>query len=667
VFRNDPNVLVQNCVVLIHAFIMSNVWIPSDEEYNKMCCLCKNNSSNAFEIFKNWINRARQSRAVCKETFWPADWNKRRDTVIAPLALAADYSNTHIVKYLLTEYSSAIDVNTVDIRGNCVIGYTALWAACLKNNREIARLLLRAGADVNGVSHSSVTPMKIAANYGNCGMMELLRSYGADINMKNDEDFSPLMVAGAANQTSAVMFLLEHGVDVNQKNSKGLTVFHVAVHCSSLDVIRILISKGFLSNFFETPQLNITPCPYFFTTNDETTKELLETHSNLNRLKYMSESSLLIGASYIEVINDEIDQPLLQCILENWRTAVQLREKCGYVPKFLPPTDLYAGLSEFVTENDLDAPPLDGKIDMDTWVIYQSLLIKERIMGAPHMLRTLLASAIRICEKGMFKNAELLWLQFIEHYFSYDSGKFLCTSSIRPPRFRKCMEYCAQVICHMVKNQYQPDFSKFVQFGFTHLSKTPSADIYVFLESFLLIFVSWIYSEHSNGEACDCYSDKCEELGREFVTRYFHISDEATLLNLAFFIFYHNRHVVFGPYYQPLVFALLRWGCDQDLYSIRGSTHLIHEAVKIGNIHHIDIVTPLLNYGYSPLFVDSEGRTAIELATSDIVLHALRPYSLSLFSMCCVAIVKYGFPYESLELPNAVKNNIRLFDKSSRN
>ena len=651
---------------------MSDVWIPSDEEYNEMCRRCENSSSNALKLFKMWIDNTRRSRPVCEETFCPKGAKKNRQV---PLVLAANSHNAHIVRYLLTQYSSVIDVNCKGDIGHHVVGIhrspavkhklhinfgevTALWVACRRGNREIAQLLLRAGADVNAVTTKS-TPMEIAAFNGHSELMELLYSYGADVNMRDGQECSPLMAASIANHTNAVIFLLEHGADVNQKNTNGYTVFHVAAANGSLNVIRVLLRKGFLPSF-ELPQLDTVPCPYFIAVNlgyYEIAEHLKQTH--IHSKEYESETLLLLGTR-CEKAKEQLQSPL-QCVLENWRNAIRLRNTCGYMPEFFPPSDVYAELSEVVIEGDLCRPAKHGELDMEAWIRYQSLLMKQRIMGPPYMLQVLLDSGVMMCEKQLFRHAELLWLQFIEYYSEHSANIFI---SSEVPHYKTCIRAFALGISKMGAKQYWPNFPKFVRFCFKLLAKIRYTDT-VTLESILWIFASWIRGERSIREG-DYYSDECEEHGRELVSQQFHMNNKTTLLQVLVSNFNKNVHLLFGAEYEHLVYALLRWGCDQELYSVRGYTHPIHEAVRVGNEYHVDIVTPLLRYGCSPLFVDSKGRTALQLATSDVMRHKLRTYSLSLFSMCCVAIVQYGFPYESLELPSAIKSNIRLFDKKSR-
>ena len=649
---------------------MSNVWIPSEEEFNEMCKRCGSSGSNALKLFKSWLDHTRRYRPVCKETFCPADSKNGQ----APLVLAANSGNAHIVRYLLTECSGVIDV---DYKGDIARhsrgkyrtsaishklhisgGVTALWAACCRGNREIAQLLLRAGADVNGAT-TNTTPMEIAAYNGHCEIMELLYSYGADVNMRNGQDCSPLMAAAATNHINAVIFLLEHGADVSQKNTKGYSVFHVATTNGNLEIIHVLKRKGFSSNF-TLPLSGVIPCPYFIAMAfgyDDIVEELKQLH--VLTKEYESETCLLMGARYVMLRQQQIP---MHRVLGSWRNAVRLRDACGYVPNFLPPSDVYAGLKEIVVDKDLAGPPKEIKLDMETWVRYQSLLIIERIVGSPFLLRGLLNSGSVLCDKKMFRSAELLWLRSIEYYSTYNTDIFVGNEV---PNVKASMHEFALGIHKMVLLQYRPDFSKFVQFGFRILSNVTDV---VTVELILWVFVSWIRSD-CREEECYYYSDKCEEFGKKLVSMLLRINKKKTLLQLAvsnFKLHHLSAHILFGSYYQHLILALLRWGCSQDIYSIMGHSHLIHEAVKVSNEGHIDIVTPLLKYGASPLFVDSKGRTAFQLATNDVMLCAMRPHCLSLFSMCCVAIVKYGLPYESLELPSAVKNYIQLFDKNSR-
>ena len=648
---------------------MSDAWIPSEEEFNEMCKRCGSNGSNALKLFKSWLDHTRRHRPVCKETFCPGDSKKRQ----APLVSAANSGNAHIVRYLLTECSGVIDVDckgdiALHSRGKCrtsaishklhtSVGVTALWAACCWGNREIAQLLLRAGADVNGAT-TNTTPMEIAAYNGHCEIMELLYSYRADVNMRNGQNRSPLMAAAANNQINAVVFLLEHGADVSQKNTKGYTVFHVATANCNLHLIHFLKIKGFSPNFM-LPQPDVVPCPYFiamgFGYNEivEELKQQIYVHTK----EYESEFYLLLGARYVMLRQQQL--PVYQ-ILGSWTNAIKLRNTCGYVPNFLPPSDVYAGLTEIALEKDLADPPKESELDMETWVRYQSLLIIERIVGPPFILPGLLISGSVLCEKKKFRSAELLWLRSIEYFSTYDTDIFVAN---KIPNFKACMREYALGIHKMVLLQYQPDFSKFVRFGLSNLV----TDV-VTVELILWMFVSWIRSDCSE-EEFDYYSDECEKFGKELVSMLLHVNKEKTLLQLAvsnFKLHHLSAHILFGPYYQHLILALLHWGCSRDIYSIMGHTHLIHDAVEVGNVGQIDIVTPLLKYGASPLFVDSKGRTALQLATNDVMLCAMRPHCLSLFSMCCVVIVKHGFPYESLELPSAVKNYIRLFDKNSR-
>lgn len=62
----------------------------------------------------------------------------------------------------------------------CAGGESALWAAVLRDDTTIVNLLLDAGADSNAAAFGAVTPLLLAAQRGNHGLVDLLTARGAD-------------------------------------------------------------------------------------------------------------------------------------------------------------------------------------------------------------------------------------------------------------------------------------------------------------------------------------------------------------------------------------------------------------------------------------------------------------------------------------------------------
>ena len=71
-------------------------------------------------------------------------------------------------------------------------GWTALHRASGLNRSDVAKLLLRVGADVNIPTITGDTPLHRAAHWNSTEVARLLLVEGADINLKNRRNETPL-------------------------------------------------------------------------------------------------------------------------------------------------------------------------------------------------------------------------------------------------------------------------------------------------------------------------------------------------------------------------------------------------------------------------------------------------------------------------------------------
>jgi ankyrin repeat protein len=125
-------------------------------------------------------------------------------------------------------------------------GMTALHWAALKNDLEMAQMLLRAGASVKAETRvDAVTPLYLAGTNGNPAMIEALLKAGADVNSANGSGTSALMAASSAGSPDAVQVLLDHGADVNRTESaRGQTALMFAAALNRAAAIKILAAHG---------------------------------------------------------------------------------------------------------------------------------------------------------------------------------------------------------------------------------------------------------------------------------------------------------------------------------------------------------------------------------------------------------------------------------------
>ncbi|XP_055308077.1 ankyrin-3-like [Sitodiplosis mosellana] len=144
--------------------------------------------------------------------------------------------------------------------------------------KNVAEMLIKNGADVNGRNHMNLTPLHVAASKGNPfsghkNVAKLLMSKGADVNVGNHLKMTPLHVAAENGRKKVAEELIKNGADVNShkdvakllmykganvnagKHSK-VTPLHLAAQNGHKDVAKLLIEKG--ANGF-TDHSKVTP------------------------------------------------------------------------------------------------------------------------------------------------------------------------------------------------------------------------------------------------------------------------------------------------------------------------------------------------------------------------------------------------------------------------
>ncbi len=108
--------------------------------------------------------------------------------------------------------SQRVDVNAAEPDGT-----TALHWAIHNNDVDLARRLIRAGANVRAKNEFGATPLTEAAIIGDTAMLTNLIEGGADVNAVNADGQTALMVVARTGNVDSARLLVAHGANVNAR------------------------------------------------------------------------------------------------------------------------------------------------------------------------------------------------------------------------------------------------------------------------------------------------------------------------------------------------------------------------------------------------------------------------------------------------------------------
>jgi uncharacterized protein len=154
------------------------------------------------------------------------------------VAAAASRGDRDAVRELL---KSGAEVNGAE--GD---GMTALHWAAMKDDVEMARMLIVAGANLEAKTRlGEFTPIFLASQNGSAAMLKVLLDAGADARVSTTAGTSALMFASAAGNPEAISLLLDRGANINAREyAMGVTPLMFAAASNRPEAIRILVARG---------------------------------------------------------------------------------------------------------------------------------------------------------------------------------------------------------------------------------------------------------------------------------------------------------------------------------------------------------------------------------------------------------------------------------------
>lgn len=181
---------------------------------------------------------------------WSADMTERKRSPANPEAFRD-------VVELLIQHGA--DINAREKQH----GFTPLHYAVFGGSKEVVGVLLDHGVQANplippdAAAGRYVSPLHLAAHYGDLAICKLLVARGADVNSKLPTENSlwihptqrmPLHHAAESGNGELVRFLVEHGAQTNVADSEGQTPLLVASRHADTTVVETLLSHGAAAN-----------------------------------------------------------------------------------------------------------------------------------------------------------------------------------------------------------------------------------------------------------------------------------------------------------------------------------------------------------------------------------------------------------------------------------
>jgi cytohesin len=160
------------------------------------------------------------------------------DESYSPLHVAASSGNKEVVKLLLTKGAQ------IESKGER--GETPLFNAIRSKNKETIELMLATGANIKAKSFTG-TPLSMAVTVGSKEIVELLLERRADINAQGENGETALHSAAEMQGKMGpdmIDLLISKGAEVNARDKDGNTALYKALVLNRKESVEQLIAKG---------------------------------------------------------------------------------------------------------------------------------------------------------------------------------------------------------------------------------------------------------------------------------------------------------------------------------------------------------------------------------------------------------------------------------------
>lgn len=144
----------------------------------------------------------------------------------------------------LAKLREALDAGS-NVDEDNFLNISALGASCMNGHEKCARLLIEHGASLEKLSgHKGARPLALAAHFGSAKIVKLLVKAGADLEGRSAMGMTALSTAAAEGKSDVVAYLLLEGVDFEIIDSMGIGALFHAIRSGSVECAKLLVEAG---------------------------------------------------------------------------------------------------------------------------------------------------------------------------------------------------------------------------------------------------------------------------------------------------------------------------------------------------------------------------------------------------------------------------------------
>lgn len=142
-------------------------------------------------------------------------------------------------------------LKTVDVNSQDADNFTALMYAAFEGHVEVAKLLLKEGADVSLVNNQNRNALMFASTSPSAEMVKLLIDAGSDVNLEDSvENWTPFLMAAAEGLIENMELLEAAGANIKALDVDGESALDFAMAHQKQEAMVYLIQKGVPSKNF---------------------------------------------------------------------------------------------------------------------------------------------------------------------------------------------------------------------------------------------------------------------------------------------------------------------------------------------------------------------------------------------------------------------------------